>query len=132
MGMAEESDENGCESSVVFGEEENVLCKRECHVVLEDTCWSQDWYSNNDKDEVATKLVLKHGTVLPRDENEIFEQFIIFVCQKEKEQLKSLCWISKAKVKCAVSKVNYVLKKTDIQNLTGLNNTSYAATAYVT
>ena len=64
MGVAEESDENGCEGSIGFDEEENVLYKNDCHVVLEDTCLNQDWYSNNDKEEVVTKLVLKHGTVL--------------------------------------------------------------------
>ena len=40
--------------------------------------------------------------------------------------------IPKAKVKCAVNKVNCVLKKTDIRNLTELNNTMYAAAAHVT
>ena len=79
-----------------------------------------------------TKLALKHGTVLQGDKNEIFEEFNIFVYKKEKKQLKSLHDILKAKVKCAVNKVNYVLKKPDIQNLTELNNTTYAAAAYVT
>ena len=35
-------------------------------------------------------------------------------------------------MKCAVNKVNCVLKKIDIRNLTELNNTMYAAAAYVT
>ena len=35
-------------------------------------------------------------------------------------------------MKCAVKKVNCVLKKIDIRNLTELNNTMYAAAAYVT
>ena len=35
-------------------------------------------------------------------------------------------------MKCAVKKVNCVLKKIDIQNLTELSNTIYAAAAYVT
>ena len=108
------------------------MCENECHVVLEDTCLNQDRYSNNDKCEVVTKLALKHGTVLQGDENEIFEQLIIFVHKKEKEQLKSLRGILKAKVKCTVNKVNCVLKKIDIRNLTELNNTMYAAAAYVT
>ena len=43
----------------------------------------------------------------------------------------SLRGIPKAKVKCAVNKVNCVLKKTDIWNLTELNNTMHAAAAYV-
>ena len=51
MGVAEESDENGCEGSVGFGEEENVVCENECHVVLEDACLNQDRYSNNDEGE---------------------------------------------------------------------------------
>ena len=93
---------------------------------------NQDRYSNNDECEVVTRLALKHGTVLQGDEKEIFEQLIIFVYNKEKEQLKSLRGIPKAKVKCAVSKVNCVLKKIDIQNLTELNNTMYAAAAYIT
>ena len=85
MGVAKESDENVCEGFVGFGEEQNVVCENECHVVLEDTCLNQDGYSNNDKSEEVTKLALKHGTVLQGDENEIFEQFIIFVYEKEKE-----------------------------------------------
>ena len=132
MDVAKESVENGCEGSVEFGEEENVVCENECHVVLEDTCLNQDCYSNNDKSEVVTKLELNHDTVLKGDENEIFEQFIVFVYKKEKQQLKSLRGILKAKVKCAVNKVNCVLKKIDIRNLTELNNTMYAAAAYVT
>ena len=100
--------------------------------MLEDTCLNQDRYRNNDKCEVVTKLALKHSTVLQGDGNEIFEQLIIFVHKKEKEQLKSLRGILKAKVKCTVNKVNCVLKKIDIRNLTELNNTMYAAAAYVT
>ena len=100
--------------------------------MLEDTCVNQDRYNNNDKCEVVTKLALKHGTVLQRDENEIFELLILFVHKKEKEQLKSLRGILKAKVKCAVNKGNYVLKKIDIRNLTELSNTMYAAAAHVT
>ena len=122
MGVTEESDKNGCE-------EDNVVC--ECHAVLEDTCLNQYSYSHNDKCEVVTRLALKHGTVVQGDENEIFEQLIIFVYKKEKEQLKSLRGIPKSKVKCAVNEVNCVLKKIDLRNLTGLNNTMYAATAYV-
>ena len=132
MGVAEDSDKNGCEGSVGFGEEENVVCENECYAALEDTCLNQDRYSNNDKCEVITKLALKKGTVLQGDENEIFKQLIIFVYKKEKEQLKSLHGIPKPKVKCAVNKVNFVLKKIDIRNLTELNNTMYAAAAYVT
>ena len=64
MSVAKESDENGCEGSVELGEEENVVCENECHVVLEDTCLNQDCYNNNDKSEVVTKLALKHDTVL--------------------------------------------------------------------
>ena len=45
--------------------------------------------------------------------------------------MKSLRGILKAKVKCAVNKVICVLKKIDIRNLTELNNTVYAAAAYV-
>ena len=132
MGVAEDSDKSGFESSVGVGVEENVVCENECHVVLEDTCLNQDQYSKNDKCEVVTKLALKHGTVLQGDENGIFEQLIIFVHKKEKEQLKPLGGILKSKVKCAVNKVNCVLKKIDIRNLTELNNTMYAGAAYVT
>ena len=107
------------------------MCETECHVVLEDTCLNQDRYSNNDECEVVTRLALKHGTVLQGNENEIFKQLIIFVDKKEKEQLKSLLGIPKAKVKCAVNKVSCVLKKIDIRKLTELNNTMYAAAAYV-
>ena len=120
MGVAEDSDKSGCEGSVGFGVEENVVCENECHVVLEDTCLNQDQYNKNDKCEVVTKLAVKHGTVLQGDENEIFEQLIIFVHKKDKEQLKSLRGIPKAKVKCAVNKVNCVLNKVDIRNLTEL------------
>ena len=63
MGVAKE----GCEGSVEFVEEENVVCENECHVVLEDTCLNQDCYSNNDKSDVMTKLVLKHDAVLQED-----------------------------------------------------------------
>ena len=49
MGVTEESDETGCEGSVGFGEEENIVCENECHVVLEDTCLNQDRYNNNDE-----------------------------------------------------------------------------------
>ena len=79
---------------------------------------------------MVTRLVLKHGTVLQEDENETFKQLIMFVYKKEKEQLKSLRGIPKAKVKCAVNKVNCVLKKTDIRNLTELDNTMCAAAGY--
>ena len=65
--MAKEFVENDCEGYVEFGEEENVVCENECHVVLEDTCLNQDCYSNNDKSDVMTKLVLKHDTVLQED-----------------------------------------------------------------
>ena len=87
---------------------------------------------NNGKSKVVTKLALKHGTVLQGDKNEIFEQPIVFVYKKEKEQIKSLRGIPKAKMKCAVNKVNCVLKKIDIRNLTELNNTMHAAPTYVT
>ena len=56
----------------------------------------------------------------------------LFVYKKEKQQLKSLRGILKAKVNCAVNKVNCMLKKIVIRNLTELNNTMYAAAAYVT
>ena len=65
--MAKEFVKNDCEGYVEFGEEENVVCENECHVVLEDTCLNQDCYSNNDKSDVMTKLVLKHDTVLQED-----------------------------------------------------------------
>ena len=35
-------------------------------------------------------------------------------------------------MKCAVNKINCVLKKIDIRNLTELNNNIHAAAAYVT
>ena len=125
MGVTEESDENYCEGSVEFDEEDNVVCENECHVVLEDFCLNQDRYSNNDECEVVTRLALKHGTVLQGDEVEIFEKLIIFAYKKEKGQLKSIRGIPKAKVTSAVNKVNCVLKKIDIRNLTELNNTIY-------
>ena len=131
MGVTEESDENGCEGFVGFGEEDNVVCENECHVVLEDTCLNQDRCSNNDKCEIVTRLALKHGTALQGDENEIFQQLIVFVYMKEKEQLKLIRGIPKAKVKSAVNKVNCELKKIDIRNLTELKNTTYAAAAYI-
>ena len=120
MGVTEESDENGCKGPVEFGEEDNVECENECHDVLEDTRLNQDQYSNNDECEVLTRLALKHGAILQGDEFEIFEQLIIFVHKKRKEQLKSLSGIPKAKLKCTVNKVNCVLKKIDIRNLTNL------------
>ena len=64
-------------------------------------------------------------------EMEIFEQLIMFVDKKEKDQLKSLRGIPKTKVKCAMNNVSCVLKKIDIRNLTELSNTMYAAAAYV-
>ena len=62
----------------------------------------------------------------------MFEQLIVSVYKKEKQQLKSLRGIPKVKMKSAVNKVNCVLKKIDIQNLTELNNTIYTAAAYFT
>ena len=55
MGVSEVSNENDCEGSVRFGEEGSVVW---CHDVLEDTCLNQDRYSNNDKCEVVTILIL--------------------------------------------------------------------------
>ena len=63
--------------------------------MLEDTCLNQDCYSNNDESEAVTKLALKQDTVLQRDENEIIEQLIVFVYNKENQQLKSLHGIRK-------------------------------------
>ena len=54
----------------------------------------------------------------------------MFVYKKEKEQLKPLHGIPKAKVKYAVNKVSCVPMKTDIRNLTELN-IMHAAAAYV-
>ena len=78
----------------------------ECHVVLEDTWLNQDRYNDNDKFEVVTRLALKHSTVLQKGEHEMFERLIIFTYKKENGQLKSLRGIPKAKVKCALNKVN--------------------------
>ena len=55
----------------------------------------------------------------------------MFVYKKEKEQLKPLRGILKAKVKSAVNKVTCVLKKIDIRYLAVLDNTMYAATACI-
>ena len=55
------------------------------HSLEEVTCLNQDRYSNNNECEVVTRLALQHGTVLQN--NEIFEQLIIFVYKKQKEQL---------------------------------------------
>ena len=41
MGVTEEPDKNGCEGSVRFWEEDNVVCENECHVMSEDTCLNQ-------------------------------------------------------------------------------------------
>ena len=49
----------------------------------------------------------------------------LFVYKKEKEQLKSLRGIPKAKVKCTENKVNCVFKRIDILNLTELSNTMH-------
>ena len=114
VGMTKESDKISCEGSVGFGVEDNAVCEIECHVVLEDTSLNRDRYSNNDECEVVSRQALKHGTVLQEDGNEKFEQLIWFVYKKGKEQLKPLRGIPKAKVKCAVNKVNCSLKKIDI------------------
>ena len=84
---------------------------------------NQDCYSNNGKSKVMTKLALKHDIVLQGDENQIFEQLIVFVYKKETQQLKSIRGIPKAKMKCTVNKVNCVLKKIDTRNFTERNNT---------
>ena len=68
------------------------------HSLEEVTCLNQDRYSNNDECEVVTRLALQHGTVLQGDNNEIFEQLIIFVYKKQKEHLSSLRGIPKAKI----------------------------------
>ena len=123
MDMAEDSDENGCEGSVAFGEEDNIACENQCHLVLQDTSLNQERYSNNGEYQVLTRVVLKYGRVLQEDENEIFEQLITFIYKKEKEKLV-IMWDSKAMVKCAENKINNcVLKKIDTLNLTELNNT---------
>ena len=75
--------------------------------MLNDTCLNQDRYSNNDAREVVTRLALKLGI----DENEILKNSLYLYIKKE--QLKPLRGIPKAKVKCAVSRVNCVLKKID-------------------
>ena len=54
----------------------------------------------------------------------------MFAYKEEKERLKPLRGIPKAKMMCAVNNVSCVLKKIDIRNLTKLNNTMYAATTY--
>ena len=66
------------------------MCENESHVLLENTCLNQDCYSNKGKSKVMTKLALKHDTVLQGDEKEIFEQLILFLYKREKQQLKSL------------------------------------------
>ena len=114
MGVTEESDENGCESSVGFGKEGNSVCGNGCHVVLEDTCPNQDRSRNNDERGMVTRMALRHGTVLQENENDKFEQLIMSVYKKEKEQLNSLRGIRKEKVNYAVNKVSCVLKKIDI------------------
>ena len=63
MGVTEEPDENGCQGSVGFGEEDNVVCQDECHVVLEDNFLNQELYSNNDEFDVVTRLAMKYGRV---------------------------------------------------------------------
>ena len=131
MGVTKKSDENDYEGSVGFGEEDKVMCEKVCHVVLEDACLNQGWYSDNDKYVEVNRLVLEHGAVLEEDENKIFEQLIMLVHKREKEQLKSLRGIPKAKVVCAVNKFSCMLKKTVIRNLIELNNTMHAAAAYV-
>ena len=85
------------------------------------------WYGECE----VPRLALKHGTVLQEYENEIFEQLIMVVYKKEKEKLNSLRGVPKAKVKCVVNKVNCVVKKIDIWNLTEMNNTICAAAVYV-
>ena len=35
MGVTEESDKNGCEGSIGFVEEDNVMCENDCLVVLQ-------------------------------------------------------------------------------------------------
>ena len=66
MGVTEESGENGCQGSAGFGEEDNVVCENECHVVLKDTCLNQDRYGNNDEFEVVIRLAMKHGSLTRR------------------------------------------------------------------
>ena len=58
-------------------------------------------------------LRLKHGTVLQEDENEIFGLLIMFAYKEEKERLKPLHGIPKAKMMCAViTSVVYLIKLT--------------------
>ena len=82
MSVAKVSVKNGCEGSVEFGEEENVVCENECHVVLEDTCLNQDCYSNNDKSKVMTKLALKHDKILQGDENDLTNSLFLYTRKK--------------------------------------------------
>ena len=84
MGMTKESNENGCEGFVGFGEEDIVVCENECHIVLEDTCLNQNRYGNNDECEVVTRLPLKHGTVLQGDENKYLNNSLYLYIGKKR------------------------------------------------
>ena len=42
MGVGKESDQNGCEKFVEFGEKQNVVCENESNVLLENNCLNQD------------------------------------------------------------------------------------------
>ena len=55
----------------------------------------------------------------------------LYFCIRKKGAIKGITKIPKAKVKCAVNKINCVLYRIQIEDLTELNNTNYGATAYV-
>ena len=57
-----------------------------------------------------------------------FEQLIMFL-YKKKGAIKAITWIPKANMKCAMNKVDWMLKKIDVRNLTELSNTIYTAAA---
>ena len=59
FGVTEYSDEYGCKGPVRFGEEDNVVCENQCHVVLEHNCLNQHRYSNCNKTRTHNHLVHK-------------------------------------------------------------------------
>lgn len=67
VGVSEAFEKNCWKGSVGFAKGDNVVCKNQCHVVLELTCKNQDFYSNNGKFVVVTKQARKNDAVSQED-----------------------------------------------------------------
>lgn len=69
--------------------------------------------------------------MLEEEENEVLKQLKLLLSKNKKVRLQPLHGICNAKVNSAVNKVNCVLVKIEIGNLTEMNNFAYGSAAYI-